>query len=86
MENTVITDLEYLTQEATFRYGSCKPEELEKVDKILFGNISFDDLPTFKSNVVRVYLSSMFTGKNCLESGKTSIFFEHPDFMRVGQL
>ncbi|XP_064618536.1 NACHT and WD repeat domain-containing protein 2-like [Lineus longissimus] len=61
MDNTMLTDLDRLSQEATFRYGACREEELEVVDKILFGNISFEDLPNFKSNVVRVYLCSMFT-------------------------
>ena len=50
-------------REAKYQYLHLSAEERKVVDQVLKGNINMDDLPKLSSRVVRIFVSSTFTGK-----------------------
>ena len=48
--------------EAEFRYSYLPSEELDLVDRLFRGKLQFDELPGGKSKVVKLFISSTFTG------------------------
>ena len=48
--------------EQKFRYAHLRPEEFPLVDAILKGKVPFNSLPQAEARVIRLFISSTFTG------------------------
>ena len=62
-EKRMLTEIEKWELEAPLRYSYLSEDERETVEAVLYGRQPLEDLPSLRARVVRIFISSTFTGK-----------------------